>query len=152
MKIAITGHTTGLGKSFYDACIARGHQTLGFSRTNGYDIRNYSKVTEILKKIRDFDLFINNAKPDYCQSQILYRLVREWDRGTIISVGSSVILYQPDWTDSYMLEYVTQKHALAHANKVLTPVTDCNLILLNPSHLGDNTDAYASAELDKLNI
>lgn len=152
MNIAITGHTKGLGKSFYNLCVEKGHNTLGFSRSNGYDLRDYSKVTKMLEQITKFDVFINNAKPDYVQSQILYRLTREWDSGTIISIGSSVILRQPNWTDSYLLEYTTQKHALAHANRVLSTVSNCNLVLLNPDHLNDNIDNFSSQVLEQLKI
>lgn len=152
MNIAITGHTSGLGKSFYDLCIQKGHNAQGFSRSNGYDLRDYSKVTFMLDKIKDFDIFINNAKPDYAQAQILYRLTRLWSTGTIISIGSAVIDYPPDWTDSHLLEYTTQKQALAHANKVLSKISKCNLVLLNPAHLEDNTDQYAAQILENMNL
>lgn len=152
MKIAITGHTSGLGKSFYDELSDRGHTVAGFSRTNGYDLRDYCKVGLMLDNIADFDIFINNAKPDYVQSQILYRLVRTWTKGTIISIGSQAIITPPAWTDTYLLEYLTQKTALMHANTVLSPVVGCKLILLNPTHLGDNTLSYVQQELARLDL
>lgn len=151
MKIAVTGHTTGLGKSFYQECINRGHTVKGFSRTNGYDLRDYSKVGLMLDQVDEFDLFINNAKPDYAQAQILYRLVRQDTCKKIVSIGSEVIVAPPAWTDTFLLEYVTQKTALAHSVQVLANITKCQLILLNPKHL-DNTDEYAKQQLDLLNI
>jgi hypothetical protein len=152
MKIAISGHTARLGKSFYDACIAKGHIVAGFSRSNGYDLRDYSCVTRMLEEIKGFDVFINNAKPDYSQTQILYRIVRSWNHGIIVNIGSSVIDKMPNWSDTFLLEYVTQKYALAHAVNVLSPVTSCNLILLNPSHLGDNTQDYVQEQLKILGL
>lgn len=152
MKIAITGHTSGLGKCFYDELSNRGHTVAGFSRTNGYDLRDYSKVGLMLDNIVDFDIFINNAKPEYAQSQILYRLVRTWTTGTIISIGSQAIITPPLWTDTYLLEYLTQKTALMHANTVLSPIVSCKLILLNPDHLGDNTLPYVQKELEILGL
>lgn len=151
MKIAITGHTTGLGHSFYQECIARGHEVEGFSRSNGHDLRNYSKVGTMIDKIVGFDIFINNAKPDYAQAQILYRLVRAQSCKVIISIGSEVIISPSDWTDTFLLEYVTQKMALAHANQILSKVTSQQLILLNPSHLND-TDYYVKQQLNLLNL
>jgi hypothetical protein len=152
MKIAITGHTLGLGKSFFDECLERGHIVSGFSRFNGYDLRDYNKVGDMLSKINDYDLFINNAKPDYAQAQILYRLIKTWNTGIILSIGSSVILNPPNWSDLNLLEYVTQKHALAHANETLKKHTKCNLILVNPEHLGHNTKNYVIETLNAINI
>lgn len=152
MKIAITGHTKGLGKSFYDECIRRGHTVEGFSSSTGYDLRDYSRVTAMLERIKGFDFFINNAKPDYAQAQILFRLAREWDKGVIISIGTQATETPTKWTDTFLLEYLTQKIALKNAHLLLSPVCSCQLFLINPTHLGDQTDQFASAELDKLNI
>jgi len=135
-KIAVTGHTSGLGKSFFNLLTQQGHHVIGFSRSNGYDIRDYSIVSKIIKEINDFDLFINNAKPDYTQSQIVYRLAREWS-GTVLSIGSTVVVNPPNWTDTFLLEYVTQKIALAHAHQVLEKIAKCNLVLVHPNHIQD---------------
>ena len=151
MKIAITGHTSGLGKSFYHECINRGHTVQGFSRSNGYDLRDYSKVGKMIDKIQDFDLFINNAKPDYAQTQILYRLVRSSTCNMIVNIGSKVIESPPNWTDTFLLEYFTQKIALAHAVQVLSAVSKSQLILINPEHL-DDTDIFAKRQLDLLKV
>ena len=137
-KIAITGHTSGLGKSFFDLLTQQGHQVNGFSRSNGHDIRDYSVVSKIIKEIQDFDLFINNAKPDYVQSQIVYRLSRDW-HGTVLSIGSKVVINPPEWTDTFLLEYVTQKTALAHAHQMLEKISKCKLILIHPDHINDPT-------------
>jgi nucleoside-diphosphate-sugar epimerase len=151
MKIAITGHTSGLGRSFYHECIQRGHVVQGFSRTNGYDLRDYSQVERMLDKVNGFDLFISNAKSDYVQAQILYRLVRQGTCQTIVNIGSQVIVSPPNWTDTFLLEYVTQKMALAHAVQVLSPLAKCQIILLNPEHLGD-VGSYAKQQLDLLKV
>ena len=60
MKAAITGHTTGLGNSFFRVLSKHGYETFGFSRSNGYDLRDYTKVSDMLERIQGFDLFINN--------------------------------------------------------------------------------------------
>jgi hypothetical protein len=152
MKIAITGHTSGLGKSFYDESICRGHIVEGFSRSNGYDLRDYSKVSIMLDKIAGFDLFISNAKPDYAQAQILYRIARSWKTGTVISIGTQALITPPNWTDTYLLEYLTQKTALMHAYNTLSPIVKCKLVLLNPAHLGDNPLLYAKQELTRFGV
>jgi len=135
-KVAVTGHTSGLGQSFFDLLTQQGHHVVGFSRSNGYDLRDYSVVSKIIQEINGFDLFINNAKPDYAQTQIVYRLSRTWN-GTVLSIGSMVVVDPPKWTDTFLLEYVTQKTALAHAHQVLEPVAKCKLMLVHPAHIQD---------------
>jgi hypothetical protein len=152
MKAAITGHTTGLGNSFFRSLIRRGYETVGFSRSNGYDLRDYSRVSDMLEHVQGFDLFINNAKPDYAQSQILYRLARSWNHGTIISIGSHAVIEDPGWNDTFLLEYLTQKTALCHAHDVLVELAGCRMIIVHPKHLGDQTDQYVEDLIQRLNI
>jgi len=149
-RAAVTGHTTGLGNSFFRLLSDRGYQVHGFSRTTGYDLRDYSCVTNMLEQIKGFDLFINNAKPDYVQSQIVYRLSREWTSGTIVSIGSQATIQNPNWSDTFLMEYLTQKIALCHAHTLLQPVAKCQLVIVHPAHLGDNTDLYVNQLLTEL--
>ena len=149
MKIAITGHTSGLGKSFFDILTDQGHTVLGFSKSNGYDLRDYSRVTEIINQVHGFDFFINNAKPDYAQSQILYRLAREWESGTVVSIGSKAVINHPGWIDTYLLEYLTQKISLTHAHQMLETLANCKLILIHPDHITD-TDKCANDILSQI--
>lgn len=70
MKIAVTGHISGIGKAISEY-FSTGNEVIGFSRTNGYDI----SVSEIRKKIcneiKDSDIFVNNAYHNYDDSQLL---------------------------------------------------------------------------------
>lgn len=150
-RAAVTGHTTGLGNSWYRLLNNHGYTVKGFSRSTGYDLRDYSHVTQMLSDINGFDLFINNAKPDYSQSQILYRLAREWSRGTIVSIGSLATVHDPKWSDTFLLEYLTQKTALCHAHQVLEPLSSCRMILVHPGHL-DNTDQLVEEIIENLNL
>ena len=149
---AVTGHTSGLGASFYKLLAEQGYKVHGFSRTNGYDLRDYSQVTRMISQVKGFDLFINNAKPEYTQSQIVYRLVRDWNQGSVISIGSYATIESPSWSDTFLLEYLTQKMALAHTHQVLTPIAKCNLTIVHPKHLGDNTDDYVQTLIRNLKL
>jgi hypothetical protein len=146
-KAAITGHTSGLGAAYYRILATKGYETLGFSRTNGYDLRDYSKVSDMIQRIQEFDLFVNNAKPDYAQSQILYRLVRSGFTGKILNIGSKILDKDPHWSDLSLLEYYTQKTALMHAVKVLQPHSMGRIFLFNPEHI-DNADLIVDQSLD----
>ena len=61
MKVAITGHTRGLGKGLYDALLEQGHEVLGFSLSTGYNINTPEGANKIVEESKDVDLFINNA-------------------------------------------------------------------------------------------
>jgi|OM-RGC.v1.016887621 nucleoside-diphosphate-sugar epimerase len=86
MKIAITGHTSGIGKGILEYYSGE-HEVIGFSLENGYNINDYSRI---LEETKDCDIFINNAYSHYTQSEI----VSEWakvhsnDKHLIISTSS----------------------------------------------------------------
>jgi len=71
MKIAITGHTRGIGKSIYDYFLEKNNHVVGFSRSNGYDISNKDNRMEICNLSEDFDIFVNNAYNNFDNSQEL---------------------------------------------------------------------------------
>jgi hypothetical protein len=82
MKIAITGHTSGLGKSFFDH-FSKDHEVIGLSRSNGYDItKNQNEITEI---VTNCDLFFNNAHSGITQGFFISRL---YNKIPIITSGS----------------------------------------------------------------
>jgi predicted glycoside hydrolase/deacetylase ChbG (UPF0249 family) len=145
-RAAVTGPNSVLGQSFCKLLTQRGYQVHTFSRSSGFDLRDYSAVSKMLEHVTGFDVFVNLAKPDYAQAQILYRLAREWTTGTVINIGSSAVNSFPGWSDTYLLEYLTQKIALQHAFEMLCPQSKCHLIMLHPEHL-DNTDDYVESVL-----
>ena len=151
-KIAITGHTQGLGKYLFEILKQRGHHVQGFSRRNGYDIRDYSVVTKILEETKGYDWFINNAKPDFVQTQIVYRFYRSQTVKNVLSIGSAAVNNDPKWTDSFLLEYLTQKVALKHAHDVLPDSDQTRLILINPEHISDDFEKHAATLLDNFKL
>jgi hypothetical protein len=90
MKIAITGHTQGLGQAFFNHF--QSHTVIGFSRSNGYNIASPADRNKILEEIKDVDMFINNAYNNFddAQLQILMAVYDLW-KGTdkiIINISS----------------------------------------------------------------
>lgn len=136
-SIALTGHTRGLGKLINMSLLDRGHYVTGFSLSNGYDLRDYSVVGKMITEINKFDWFINCAKPDYTQTQILYRLMSSTFSGKVLNIGSPVVHTMPEWKDLSLLEYVTQKTALYHAHKTLTNMFPNRLFMWEPVHTHD---------------
>jgi short-subunit dehydrogenase len=88
MKVAITGHTNGIGLGLYNYFIARGDEVIGFSRTNGYTMPEANDT--ILEQIVDCDIFINNSEPIESQTFFLRELWPLWwdKEKTIIIIGS----------------------------------------------------------------
>lgn len=90
MKIAITGHTTGIGKAIFEKLEAEGHIVLGMSRTTGYHLPEDGD--RVLHDSKDCDIFINlwhERNTDF-QIQLLYDFFLMWkgQNKHIISIGS----------------------------------------------------------------
>ena len=122
MKIALTGHTKGLGeeikKGFQDK-----HNVIGFSRSNGYDIKSPTDRKKIIKESNECDIFINLVHNYYHQTDILFELYAAWENKNklIINIGSSVIdddMWGVDRLDH--LEYKNQKIALESMSNLLS--------------------------------
>jgi short-subunit dehydrogenase involved in D-alanine esterification of teichoic acids len=145
MKIAITGHTKGLGAEFKKAYEKLNHEVAGFSRSNGYDLRNWALMQKMLDQATDCDIFINLAKPDFAQTTILYELWKRWknQNKTIINISSG-ITYSPVcpknlFDDPGMDAYRTAKISLNEASSQLSFKSNWpNIILVNPMHLYSN--------------
>jgi hypothetical protein len=137
ITVALTGHTRGLGAVINEILQKKGYLVQGFSLSNGYDLRDYDCVGKILDITKNFNWFINCAKPDYVQSQLLYRLISNGYNGKILSIGSPVVYCSPKWTDLGLLEYVTQKIALEHAHRTLSAMHPDKLFIWHPMHTQD---------------
>lgn len=89
MKVAITGHTAGIGKRLIERL---GTDARGFSRSNGYDITNAADRRRIIDESDDCDIFINNATAEFGQVQLFIELFKRWrnTNKTIINVGSRI--------------------------------------------------------------
>lgn len=139
MKIAITGHTNGFGKTIYDMCVSREIDCVGFSKSTGFDITNAASRQEILKQSHDCDVFVNNAYDGYGQIDMLYDVYREWknQKKHIVTIGSYA---------SNAAEWRLQPCAYSAIKKTLDIVTyqlinshdrkGCKLSILKPGYMG----------------
>jgi NADP-dependent 3-hydroxy acid dehydrogenase YdfG len=75
MKIAVTGHTAGIGKALAQQYILDGHEVVGLSKREGNNIRNIPKICD---QIEPCDLFVNNAQAGYAQTELLLEMSRRW--------------------------------------------------------------------------
>lgn len=89
MKIAITGHTSGIGMALFNHFEQSGNFVIGFSRSNGYDISKVEDREKIIENTKDFDVFINNAYSNYDDSQLeMLKLAYESSFSCIINISS----------------------------------------------------------------
>jgi len=113
MKIAITGHTAGIGQALSKVYELHGHEIVGLSRRNGYNIRSTPKL---LAMIEPCDIFINNAQVGFAQTELLFAVYKAWQgkEGKKIINISTMLTSTPisSLPGLDMTEYYIQKQAL----------------------------------------
>lgn len=75
MKIAITGHTAGIGQALANEYSLDGHTIVGLSKREGNNIRNLPKIAD---QIELCDMFVNNAQAGYAQTELLFEMAQRW--------------------------------------------------------------------------
>ena len=89
-RVAITGHSRGIGKGLLDYFDSKGCRVKGFSLDNGFDISTKENQEQIIELTKDCDLFINNAYSGYAQRDIaqLWHAQHWHDKHFIINTSS----------------------------------------------------------------
>lgn len=135
MKIAITGHTAGIGCALSSRLAHHGHDIVGISRSQGHNIRNIPKIKEM---IVGCDLWINNAQAGYAQTELLYKVWESWKNvphksiwliSTMMTTDHRVLKI-PGMTEISVAEYKNQKRALEDAFYQLRPMAPSPQMLL----------------------
>jgi hypothetical protein len=143
MKVAITGHASGIGQGLYNYFQERGYLVQGFDQTNGFVLPDAE--SRILELIEDCDIFINNSLPVASQISLLKQLWPKWKNADkkIIVLGS--ILSQMESTvPSEVEEYQQQKNELVRVCKSLQYGTwpnlfyQCSLMVVHPGAVATN--------------
>jgi hypothetical protein len=131
MKIAITGHSAGIGQALSTIYTAQGHEIIGLSRRNGYNIRSIPKVAGMIEPC---DMFINNAQVGFAQTELLFEVWRRWEgqQKTIVNISTEmtdmIVPPKRDWD-----EYIIQKKSLELAVQLLEQrSTWPKLLLIRP--------------------
>ena len=134
MKIAITGHSRGIGKELYDIFEGE-HQVEGFSRSNGFDIATKHQL--IARSVKNNDVFVNNAWAGFSQVELLNTVFEMWkddETKTIVNVSS---LSKYPGLSGNTTGYSASKAALSHQAFLLMFKTNrkCRMINVNPGYV-----------------
>ena len=159
MKIAITGHSKGIGKACFDL-LSKEHNVIGFSRSNGFNIKEPKKI---FSASVGCDVFINNAYIMNTDDQLnLFKIFfKEWKDNPnkfIVNIGSKSKYYpynpnMPNLTTNFRSSkgYNDSKTELAKViyDKQLFTPKKCRISNINPGYT--NTDLIARL-VNKVNM
>jgi nucleoside-diphosphate-sugar epimerase len=142
-RIAITGHTSGIGKGLYDHFLSKGFSVKGFSLDNGFDISTRENIDRIVELTRDCDLFFNNAYHHYQQVEIarLWQQQHWSDNHFIINISSMAAEPLANIPEEFpwLEEYGKEKYAL---NKISWDInhsgSKCKSIIVMPGIVQTN--------------
>jgi len=147
MKIAITGHSAGIGQALAKQYEHRGHEIVGLSTRYGDNIKNIYKVAD---KIEPCNVFINNAQAGFAQTELAWEVYRRWENKenhAIINI-SSMITSQLQVT-SDIQEYRIQKLALEETHRqMLSNGTWPRVCLVKPGTVKTAT-TLSGVDVDK---
>jgi hypothetical protein len=92
MKIAITGHTQGIGLALYNY-FSPNNDIIGFSKSTGYNIADSNHRQCIVDQAKNCDIFVNNAYSDFspdAQLELLKLVHEQWQNSDklIINISS----------------------------------------------------------------
>lgn len=146
MKIAITGHSAGIGQALSRVLSQRGHEIVGLSKRDGHNIR---VIPKIAAKIEPCDMFINNAQAGYAQTELLYAVWESWQGRPNKHIWCiSTMMAQcpvdppvPGQSELSMSAYRTQKLALEQAINQLRWKNDWpSITLIRPGAVATQSD------------
>jgi len=139
MKIAITGHTAGIGQALAEAYY--GNEIVGLSKREGNNIRNIPKIAD---QIEPCDVFVNNAQAGYAQTELLFEMAQRWQHTRKHIIVISTMMTQ-DPASSIpgldMDQYRIQKVALEEAVKqIRNRHLGLRLTIVRPGNIATSAD------------
>lgn len=148
-KIAITGHSKGIGEALTKLYTEAGHEVLGFSRSNGYDLFTEEGKDAVLAHAlnENCDIFINNAFADAAQITLFRAFYEQWrydNTKTIVNINSRA-KYGPIAGREYsMVKKMLHKEWV----KILENDGDrlCRIININPGYVDTQMIRHPTAK------
>ncbi len=110
LKVAVTGHTKGIGHAIHNVFKNNNHTVIGYSRSNGFDISNEDTQDQLVKECKHVDVFINNAYAPKAQTLLLEKFINMWkDTDKLIVNLSSKLVFYPGKTNDFFDTYMADK-------------------------------------------
>ena len=114
-KIAIIGHTKGIGKAIADLYKKKKYQVIGLSSSNGYDLQ--CSQVEIMEQLDDCELIVLNAYVGRGQMNLLKRIYGKFvfeDKKVVVitSTSGTPIGEDEEFLDPEYVEYCKNKKTL----------------------------------------
>lgn len=138
MKVAVTGHYSGLGKELFELF----PNSIGFDLENGFDIKNLDHLNNIVYQAKDCDVFINNAYNNVGQINLLQLFFDIWrftDK-TIVTIGSAASDHTNLKYDDFGL-YPAHKKALEMACEILNNTNrNCKVLFFKLDKIKDHKE------------
>lgn len=157
-KVAITGHSSGIGKGLYDYFTELGCTVTGFDKNNGFDISDKEVVDHLIDITKDYDLFINNAYHHYAQEFIakLWHQQHQQESHYIINISSMAAEPLADIPTNFpwLKEYGKEKYAINKASwEINHSGSKCKSIVVMPGVVQTNFyNPYDTAEQNGLEL
>jgi len=141
MKIAITGHSAGIGQALANEYMTRGHEIVGLSRRDGHNIRVIPKIANLIEPC---DMFINNAQAGFAQTELLFEMSKRWANTKKHIVVISTMMAQDPVSvlpGAEMNLYRVQKVALEESVRQIRYNDGClRLTLVRPGNIATSPD------------
>lgn len=132
MKIAITGHSSGIGKAIHDGFVKQGHEIVGYDLSTTHNVSTEHNVRMLAQDAVDCDMIVINAYCGFLQTTLLYEMFALWKNQdkTIVVISSRA----DSSAGQYPNEYVIHKASLDLAVNQLRniPVSGPKIINLRP--------------------
>jgi NADP-dependent 3-hydroxy acid dehydrogenase YdfG len=141
VKIAITGHTAGIGQALAEEYLLDGHEIVGLSQREGNNIRNTPKICD---QIEPCDVFVNNAQAGYAQTELLFEMVKRWSGTRKHTIVISTMMTQDPVSvlpgldmDHYRIQKVALEQAVSQIRARRPGVT---ITLVRPGNIATSPD------------
>jgi len=114
-KIAIVGHTRGIGKTIADLYRKKNYTVVGLSSSNGYDLQ--CSQIEIMEQLDDCQLIVLNAYAGRGQMNLLKRIYGKFvfeDKKVVVitSTSGTPVGEDEEFLDPEYMEYCKNKKTL----------------------------------------
>lgn len=142
-NVAVTGHSSGIGKGIHDYFITKDINVKGFDRIGGFDISTKENQDLIVGLTKDCDLFVNNAYSGYAQVELmkLWQQQHWHSEHFIINISSMAAEPLADIPNNFpwLKPYGEEKYAINKASwEINHSGSKCKSIIIMPGVVQTN--------------